>query len=329
LIDTILVFDLGGTNLRAGSFDLATGTITCAARIASDVVREGADSVRALHDALADLACRVGDGAPRAVGMAVPGPVHNGVAGKLPSLLGPSYDGHLDFQALGEGLWPGARVYACNDLTAAGQLYVARGGADFGVLTLGSGVGGKLFVNGRPLLGRAGYGGEIGHWRVPGAAPIACDCGGVGHLSALASGRGVVRLARWTAEQNPEAFAQSSLASLGASALTAPAITAAFNAGDRWAADLMLTSAQALGAGIAACALAAGLERFFLTGGFAVGAGEAYRALVAQAAGEHAWSFGVDWQSAITLAAPDEEPGLIGAGFYALAALAREADAIR
>ena len=71
----------------------------------------------------------------------------------------------------------------------------------------------------------------------------------------------------------------------------------------------------------------AGLETFFLTGGFAVGAGEAYRALVAQAASEHAWSFGVDWNEAIVLAAPGEEPGLVGAGFYALAALNQDVGA--
>src|SRR5207253_5772742 len=110
-------------------------------------------------------------------------------------------------------LWPGRPVLAVNDLTAAGARYVDLGHRDFGVLTLGSGVGGKLFVDGRPLLGSAGYGGEIGHWRVPGAPPIACDCGGIGHLSALASGRGIVRLARWRADRDPDGFEASGLAS--------------------------------------------------------------------------------------------------------------------
>ena len=258
--------------------------------------------------------------------MAVPGPVHDGVVERLPSLLGPSYQGGLDFVALGQGLWPGRPVVACNDLTAAGHGYVARGYRDFGVLTLGSGVGGKLFINGAPLLGAAGYGGEIGHWRVPGAPPIRCDCGGAGHLSALASGRGVLRLAQWTAGQDPAGFAASSVAGrCGADPqhLTCEAVTAAFHAGDPWAVAVMEASAQALGAGVAVCALAAGLDLFFLTGGFAVGAGEAYRRRVAAAAAGHAWAMDQDWDAMIRLAGADEEPGLDGAGFYGLAHIGR------
>ncbi len=207
-------------------------------------------------------------------------------------------------------------MLVCNDLTAAGQCYVAQGHRDFGVLTLGSGVGGKLFIDGRPLLGRSGYGGEIGHWRVPAAPPTACDCGGVGHLSALASGRGAARLAQWRAGADPAGFAAAGLGQ--ADALTPEALVAAFHAGVPWAEASMAASAQALGAALAACALAAGVELFFLTGGFAVASGERFRAMTAQAAAEHAWPMGTDWDDMVRLAAADEEPGLLGAGFLAL-----------
>lgn len=263
-----------------------------------------------------DLAEEVGGGPADAISLAVPGPVHEGVVHRLPSLLGPDYQGGLDFLAIAGRLWPGVPAFACNDLTAAGRRYVAAGHADFGVLTLGSGVGGKLFVGGEPLLGPKGYGGEIGHWRVPGAPPVRCDCGGLGHLSALSSGRGAMRLARWRAGEDPAGFAAAGLGA--ADALTPEALVAAFHAGDPWAAASIAASAEHLGAALAACALAAGLELFFLTGGFAIAAGEPFRALTAKAAATYAWAMGPDWDQIVRLADPAEEPGLIGAGYYAL-----------
>jgi predicted NBD/HSP70 family sugar kinase len=310
----VLVFDLGGTTLRAGWF--VGGTLTAVARMSADAVRAGGDPAVLLDNAIASLAAEVLAGEPAAVSLAVPGPVDGGVAGRLPSLLGPTYRGGLDFAAMAQRLWPGRPVVVANDLTAAGALYVARGHRDFGVLTLGSGVGGKLFVDGRPLLGPTGYGGEIGHWRVPGAPPTACDCGGTGHLSALASGRGSVRLAQWRAAQDPSGFKAAGLGE--ATALTPEALVAAFHGGNSWARACLEASAEALGAALAACSLAAGLELFFLTGGFAVAAGEAFRAMTARAAAEHAWATGPDWDGIVRLADADEEPGLLGAGHLAL-----------
>jgi len=284
-------------------------------------VRGAGDFMPRLERAVSDLASRVlGDTSPQAVSMAVPGPVHDGVVERLPSLVGPSYEGGIDFAALARRLWPGPPVFVCNDLTAAGHLYVSRGHRDFGILTLGSGVGGKLFIDGKPLLGRLGFGGEIGHWRVPGAPPTACDCGGRGHLSGLSSGRGALRLAQWRASQDPSGFQASAAAVLcggDVAALTPEQLVRAFHDGDPWAVASLDASADHLGAALAAMALAAGLELFILTGGFAVAAGEGFRARVAAAAETYAWRTGQDWDAAVRLAEPGEEPGLLGAGAYA------------
>lgn len=318
---SILVFDLGGTHLRAGAW--AEGRLSAVARAKSDTVRGAGDFMPRLERAVSDLAAQVLGGAePEAVSMAVPGPVHDGVVERLPSLVGPSYEGGIDFAALARRLWPGKPVFVCNDLTAAGHLYVSRGHPDFGVLTLGSGVGGKLFIDGRPLLGRLGFGGEIGHWRVPGAPLTACDCGGRGHLSGLSSGRGSLRLAQWRAAQDASGFLASALAEPcqgDPRSLTAEDLVKAFHAGDAWAAASLAQSAEHLGCAIAALGLAAGLELFFLTGGFAVAAGEPFRAQVAAAAESYAWRTGQDWNDGVRLAAAGEEPGLLGAGCFALA----------
>ena len=318
---SILVFDLGGTQLRAGAW--TDGRLSAVARSRSDIVRGEGDFMPRLERAVSDLATQVlGGDEPDAVSMAVPGPVHDGVVERLPSLVGPSYEGGIDFAALGRRLWPGRPVFTCNDLTAAGHLYVSRGHRDFGILTLGSGVGGKLFVDGRPLLGRLGFGGEIGHWRVPGAPLTACDCGGKGHLSGLSSGRGSLRLAQWRAAQDPAGFRASALGArcVGEPAgLTAEALVEAFHAGDAWAGASVAESAEHLGAAIAAMGLAAGLELFFLTGGFAVAAGEPFRAQVAAAAEAYAWRTGQDWNDGVRIAEKGEEPGLLGAGWFTLA----------
>ncbi|MBS0411574.1 MAG: ROK family protein [Proteobacteria bacterium] len=318
---SILVFDLGGTLLRAGL--VREGRLVAQARLPSETVRGAGDFIPRLECAVSDLAAEVlGGGAPDAVSMAVPGPVHDGVVERLPSLVGPSYEGGVDFAALARRLWPGRPVFVSNDLTAAGHLYVSLGHRDFGVLTLGSGVGGKLFIDGKPLLGRLGFGGEIGHWRVPGAPLTACDCGGRGHLSGLSSGRGALRLAQWRAGEDPAAFRASAAARAcgdDAARLTPEQLVQAFHAGDPWAVASLDASAEHLGAALAAMALAAGLELFFLTGGFAVAAGEPFRAKVAAAAETYAWRTGQDWDAAVRLAEPGEEPGLLGAGAYALA----------
>ena len=115
ILTSVLVFDLGGTQLRAGWF--ADGALARVSRMSSDVVRGGGDPAALLEAAMLDLAAQVTDGEPGAVSLAVPGPVHDGVAGRLPSLLGPGYQGGLDFEALARRLWPGRPVFASNDLT--------------------------------------------------------------------------------------------------------------------------------------------------------------------------------------------------------------------
>lgn len=294
---SLLVFDIGGTSIRCAAF--RDGAIGPVGRVPSETVRQAAEPVAALREVLRALG-QAAEPSPEFVSLGVPGPVQDGVVHRLPSLLGPAYQGGLDAIALAAEIWPGIAAAAANDLTMAGHLYVARGHRDFGALTLGSGVGGKLFVDGRPLLGRTGFGGEIGHWRFPGGPATPCDCGGVGHLSGMASGRGIARLA----------------AARGV-ATTAEALVAAYHAGQGQAVAVLEESADALGAAIAAMGLAAGIEAFFLTGGFAVAAGEPYRARVEAAARASAWDQGEPF--AVHLASPGEEPGLLGAGFYGLA----------
>src|SRR5207244_12134656 len=91
---------------------------------------------------------------PRAVAVAYPGPITTeGVALAAPTLTGEIRGGTFPVKASCERLWPDALVLVVNDLTAAGYRYAARGATDFCVLTVVSGVGHKVFLDGRPCLG--------------------------------------------------------------------------------------------------------------------------------------------------------------------------------
>src|SRR5205823_8314994 len=81
----------------------------------------------------------------------------------------------------------------------------------FMVVTVSSGIGSKIFDagNARGVIDDLPYAGEIGHAKADESddAP-ACDCGGKGHLGAIASGRGILRYAKRVAAIDP-AFLQS------------------------------------------------------------------------------------------------------------------------
>jgi predicted NBD/HSP70 family sugar kinase len=211
-----------------------------------------------------------------------------------------------------------------NDLTAAGHRYVDVGLRDFCILTVGSGIGHKVFLAGRPQVGEGGRGGEIGHLRVdfrPDA--LACDCGGRGHVGALASARGTIRMARAAAERDPMGFSQSSLSRLahrddaGAFNPTGEEIAFAFSASDAWASNVVRTAASYLGIALAAIHLDVGIERFVVIGGFALALGERYRQILVEAASAASWDVGQEWNRMIELGLPDDDHGMIGAGIVA------------
>lgn len=90
-------------------------------------------------------------------------------------------------------------VEAGNDanVAALGEMWQggARGYTDVVMVTLGTGVGGGIIVEGKILPGATGAGGEIGHMHVNDDETVACNCGNYGCLEQYVSATGVVRLA--------------------------------------------------------------------------------------------------------------------------------------
>src|SRR4051794_3939757 len=166
----VLVFDIGGTNVRGAVCDPGSGRpIETAWRATPNYLdHPGWDAERlfaATLDAMAAVGRKLTGGVPPAVVVVGwPGPVApDGTALRSPTILGPSLDRSLPVGAAAAGLWPASGVATLNDLSAAGYAYVGRSCGDFCVVTVGSGIGNKVFVDGRPLVGPGGRGGEIGH----------------------------------------------------------------------------------------------------------------------------------------------------------------------
>jgi glucokinase len=276
---------------------------------------------------LLDLMERLGDelfpeAGPEVVSVAYPGPVdEHGCVLAAPTVLGQADVAGFALASACRDRWPDARVALTNDLSAIGYRYVALGVRDFCVVTVGSGIGHKVFVEGRPLVGPRGWGGEIGHLRVEhGPDAARCECGGLGHLGAVASGRGTVWAVQRLARDDDQGFRASSLGAAGCDAgdIDGEAVAAAFRAGDRWVRDAIGVSAGYLGQALAAIHLAVGVDRIVVVGGFAFALGEPYRAMVVDACEAACWNIGQQWDKIVELGIPDDDGGMIGAGIFAL-----------
>src|SRR5690606_12761535 len=197
-------------------------------------------------------------------------------------------------------IWPAARIVIANDVSAAGYGFIRSPEEDFCVITVSSGIGHKVFINGRPVVGPRGYGGEIGHIQIDFSAdaPL-CDCGGRGHLSAFASGRATAYQAARLNAADPELFSQSSLwHDFGGDLenIDNAKIAAAFREGDAWSEQLVRRMATPLGRVLAGIHLTVGVERFVLMGGFATALGSHYLDFIADSARSSDWQDKDSWR---------------------------------
>lgn len=317
----ILVFEVGGSNMRAGVFDPRAGCLTETVRRPTPNYHTLPDFpaeaiMSAVLDAMAELGRRL-IASPTHVAVGYPGPVApDGRAHSSPTILGPGRDRPYD---IGIGLrarFPGSDVLVMNDLTAAGWRYAAQL-PDFCLVNLGSGVGNKIFVDGRPVVGPAGRGGELGHYVVD-ASPHAlpCECGGQGHLAGIASGRGTLNHCRRAAADDAAGFAASALAS---TRFETADIAHAFRHGDAWTLARVRETLAPLARALAGIHVVAGIERFILIGGWALGLGPGLRDHLAELAAVSCWSLGQDWSAMLEMGHAGDDDGLIGAGLAAQA----------
>jgi glucokinase len=256
---------------------------------------------------------------PCRVAIAFAGPVDaNGRVLAAPTVWGPDPSGPVDLAGRLTSFWPNARIDVVNDVTAAGYRYLKHPHDDLCVVTISSGIGHKIFVDGRPVTGPHGRGGEIGHWRVDWneSAPE-CDCGSVGHLGAVASGRASRFQISRLAGEAPQAFRESRLGCKTKEChedLNNRLLGEGFGRGDPFCVEVVRRMSRPLGSALAALHLAVGVERFVIIGGFALALGPAYLECLARAASAAGWDRGADWTEMLELGIDDDLSGLIGAG---------------
>ncbi len=269
--------DLGGTNLKLGLVS-ADGELlhhssaaTEADRGPDHVLARIAQAVRRLADAarvpLADIA---------AVGVGAPGPLDSktGVVVSAPNL--PGWRDVPVRDRLQSDL--GRPVVLENDANAAAygefRCGAARNVSNLALLTLGTGIGGGIILDGRIFRGSTDTGAELGHMVIQyGGRP--CGCGNRGCLEAYVSATAVVAHTR-------EALQAEERSRLADSAdLTCKDVFAAADAGDDLARRIVEETADYLAAGITNILHVLNPEMVVLTGGM-MGAGEAFLERVRQ-----------------------------------------------
>jgi len=188
--------DLGGTNLRAAAIDKdgkMLAKISGSTPVASGpqpVVNDMAQSVEKLREQFGrDELAGIGAGVPGNIDMA------KGVIVGWGNM--PIFNGYAMRDELSKRL--GTKVILENDANAAalGERWMGagRGVDDLVLLTLGTGVGGGIIVDGRILHGQIGMAGELGHMTIsPNGNP--CGCGNRGCLEKHASATAVSAMAR-------------------------------------------------------------------------------------------------------------------------------------
>lgn len=266
----VIGLDLGGTNSVFGIVD-KNANIVAQTSVKTQGFKTADDFVNACVIALQPVIEQAG-GIEKihAMGAGAPnGNYHRGTIELPPNLLWAKGQVVPLADMFAERL--GVKVALTNDANAAalGEMTygVARGMKDFIVITLGTGVGSGIVVNGQLVYGHDGFAGELGHvTMVRGKEGRTCGCGRTGCLEAYCSATGVARTAREMLLNDPR---PSVLRDLDASAIESYDVYKAAVKGDAIAQEIFNFTGHMLGEACADFAAFSSPEAFIFFGGLA------------------------------------------------------------
>ena len=199
------------------------------------------------------------------VGLGVPGPVQP--TGYVEVGVNLNWREMYPARELSE-LLGGVRVEVGNDANVAALGEAWRGGGEGAenavLITLGTGVGGGIIMDGEIVTGKHGLAGEIGHIHVRDGETEPCNCGAVGCLEQIASATGIVREAKRRLSKEKER--ESGLRAFG-DKLTAKDVCDLGREGDALADEIMETVAKYLGETVDMLAMTIDPEIFIIGGG--------------------------------------------------------------
>jgi glucokinase len=230
----VLGVDVGGTKVAAGLVN-SQGQIVAKTRVPMKATGSAAQAMDCVHQAIEKALAITSHGKVSAIGLSSPGPLdpHTGIVLHTPNL--PCW---INF-ALREEVEQryGLPVRLDNDANAAG-LAEATWGAGAGhssvfYVTVGTGVGTAIILDGKVLYGRTGTAAEGGHMTIDFRAPVRCGCGKRGCLESMASGPAMAsRAQEQVAKDGASGAALLALADGEIESITAELVVKASRSGD-------------------------------------------------------------------------------------------------
>lgn len=264
----VVGIDIGGQTSKIGIVD-ARGTVLTQSSIRTDKHSDVNLYIEELSDAISKLASSIG-GIEKIRGIGVGAPNGNYYTGTIENAVNLVWGGSnaIPFAKLMKEKI-GIPVALTNDANAAavGEMTygAARGMKNFIMITLGTGVGSGIVVNGDVVYGHDGFAGELGHTTSVRYNGRLCNCGRVGCLETYASAIGVARTAREWLEMTP---VPSSLRSL-AEQITSKDVYEAASSGDELAINIFEYTGKKLGEAFADFVAFSAPEAIVLFGGLA------------------------------------------------------------
>ena len=265
----VIGLDLGGTNAVFGIVD-QRGEIKATTAIKTQQYDTAEAFIEASVNALLPIIEQVGGIEKiRSMGVGAPnGNYYKGTIEIAPNIKW-AHDCIVPLGKMFSGKLNGSPVAVTNDANAAaiGEMVygVARGMKNFIVITLGTGVGSGIVVNGQLVYGSDGFAGELGHvTMVRGEEGRMCGCGRKGCLETYCSATGVARTARELLDKTSR---PSLLRDIKPNDITSLDVSIAASKGDELAKEIYEFTGKMLGEACADFATFCSPEAFIFFGG--------------------------------------------------------------
>jgi len=263
----VLGIDIGGTNTVFGIVD-ARGVVIASSSIKTLKHADVKDYIDELYENVMRL-LEANDAVEKIHGIGIGAPNANYYTGMIEKLVNIPWPTPLPFaQMVSEKF--GIPVAITNDANAAaiGEMTygAARGMKNFIMITLGTGVGSGIVINGQLVYGHDGFAGELCHTIMKRNNGRLCGCGRTGCLEAYCSATGVARTAREFLEVRNE---PSALRNIPVESITSKDVYDAAVNGDRLAAEIFEYTGNILGEAFADFTVFSSPEAIILFGGLA------------------------------------------------------------
>ena len=264
----VVGIDIGGTNTVFGIVD-ARGHVVAADSVKTKKHVDFDDYINDLHEGLSRL-IKANDAENQIQGIGIGAPNANYYTGEIINPPNLPWGPIIPLAEKVSKSFGGIPVAITNDANAAavGEMTygAARGMKDFIMITLGTGVGSGIVINGQLVYGSDGFAGELGHVIMKRNNGRVCGCGRTGCLEAYCSATGVARTAREFLEIRNE---PSLLRNLDIEDITSKDVYDAAMAGDRLAKDIFTFTGTILGEAFADMVAFSSPQAIVLFGGLA------------------------------------------------------------